>query len=224
MIRSLYPSHQPTGRSSKQALPGQVDHSVRRLDFEGAKRYALERLERGLEPRLFYHSLGHTRDDVVPAIERLAAIIGVDAEGRLLLRTAAYFHDIGFVERRADHEQASARIAAEALPVFGYGPEQIATIRGIIMATKLPQSPRTLLEAIMADADLDGLGREDFWTKSHALRVELAAYGTTYTDQEWYDNQLAFVQSHRYFTSAARALRAAQQQQHIGELAALAAR
>jgi hypothetical protein len=73
----------------------------------------------------------------------------------------------------------------------------------------------------MADADLDGLGREDFWAKSQALRDEVAAYGTTYSDQEWYANQLTFLQSHHYLTLAARTLRGEQKSQHTEELAAL---
>ena len=43
-------------------------------DFKRARQYALERLERELPPTLIYHSLAHTRDDVVPAAERLAAL------------------------------------------------------------------------------------------------------------------------------------------------------
>lgn len=36
-------------------------------DFEQAVQYALGRLERELSLKLCYHSLEHTRDDVVPA-------------------------------------------------------------------------------------------------------------------------------------------------------------
>ncbi len=43
-------------------------------DFERARQYALERLERELPASLTYHCLAHTQDDVVPAVERLAAL------------------------------------------------------------------------------------------------------------------------------------------------------
>ncbi|MCE7858603.1 MAG: hypothetical protein DYG86_02305, partial [Chloroflexi bacterium CFX2] len=39
------------------------------------------------------------------------------------------------------------------------------------------------------------------------LRRELALYGTEYTDAEWYSRQLAFLESHSYFTPSARKLR-----------------
>src|SRR5262245_36481544 len=129
-----------------------------RADLARARAYALARLEDELSPALCYHSLAHTRDDVAPAVERLAAAEGVAGEALLLLRTAAYFHDLGFVERRDDHEAIGARIAREALPCFGYRPPQIALVEGMIMATRMPQAPRTSLERILADADLDVCG------------------------------------------------------------------
>ena len=54
---------------------------------------------------------------------------GVAGEALLLLRTAAYFHDLGFVEQREQHEAIGARVAAETLPRFGYRPDQIALIQ-----------------------------------------------------------------------------------------------
>ncbi len=187
-------------------------------DFECARQYALGRLERELPPILFYHSLAHTRDDVVPAAERLAAMEGVDGEALLLLRTAAFYHDLGHVEQYTNHETIGIRIAAQVLPRFGYSAAHIQVICGIIMVTKLPQSPHTLLEEIMADADLDVLGRDDFFTRNEDLRAERAALGMLITDEEWYSGQLEFIQSHRYFTAAARTLREARKQQNIKEL------
>lgn len=187
-------------------------------DFERARQYALERLERELPPTLFYHSLAHTRDDVVPAAERLATMEGVDGEALLLLRTAAFYHDLGHVEQYTNHEAIGIRIAVEVLPRFGYSAAHIQVISGIIMATKLPQSPRALLEEIMADADLDILGRDDFLARNQDLRTERAALGLPTTDEEWYSSQLEFIQTHRYFTAAARTLRDAKKQQNIEEM------
>jgi uncharacterized protein len=192
-------------------------------DFEQAKHYALERLERELPTHLLYHSVAHTRDDVVPAAERLAALMGVNGETLLLLRTAAYFHDIGFVVQPASHEDISARIATEVLPGFDYSPAQIQMIAGMIMATRLPQSPHNLLEEIMADADLDVLGRDDFFPRHDALRAELAVSGRPMTDEQWYSVQLKFIQAHRYWTAAARTLRDAHKQEIIAAIARLLA-
>src|SRR5512146_2926732 len=122
-------------------------------DFDRAREHALERMARELSPLLVYHSLAHTRDDVVPAAERLAALEGVDGEDLLLLRTAAYYHDIGFVERREDHESAGIRIIREVLPAFGYSSEQVETVCDLVATTRPPQTPHNLVEQILADAD-----------------------------------------------------------------------
>ncbi len=183
-------------------------------DFEQAKRYVLARLEQELPPQRVYHNVAHTRDEVAPAAERLAAAEGIEGEALLLVRTAAWFHDLGFIVQGQDHEAIGAEIAAQALPRFGFEPEQIAAIRGMIMATRLPQSPCTLLEQIVADADLDLLGCDDFMARNHDLRAEMATYGQTMTDEEWYTGQLDFLQSHRYFTASANALRTAGKAHH----------
>jgi uncharacterized protein len=187
-------------------------------DYEGARQYALTRLREELAPELTYHNRFHTRDDVLAAVRRLAAMIHIGEEETRLLEIAALYHDLGFVVQRQEHERAGADIAAQVLPGLSFSPSQIATIEGMIAATRLPQSPHTLLEEILADADLDVLGRDDFLPRNRALQAELAALGTTLTDEEWYSDQLRFVQNHRYFTSAAHALRAEGKERNIEKL------
>jgi uncharacterized protein len=187
-------------------------------DFEGAKEYVLTRLERELSPLLVYHSFWHTRDDVVAATVRFADLENIQGEDRMLLLTAAYYHDIGFVHKRMGHEDASIEIMREELPRFGYAPNQIEIIAGIIQATKLPQTPHTLLEQILADADLDALGREDFFVRNQLLRQELINYDIPSTEDEWDEIQLSFLEAHRYFTTAAINLRGPTKHRHIAIL------
>lgn len=187
-------------------------------DFDSAQRYALERLRLELSPQLAYHSLWHTAEDVLPAAERLAALSNITDLNLILLQTAALYHDIGFIETREGHEVVSQRIATEVLPKFGYKIHQIKLIGGMILATRLPQSPHTLLESLLADADLDALGRTDFTPRNRVLRAEMAAFGIDHTDDQWRQVQLTFVSNHRYFTAAARTLRNEQKQRNIESL------
>lgn len=184
-------------------------------DVRRAAEYALGRLARELPPSLTYHCLEHTRDEVVPAAERLATAEGVQGEDLLLLRTAAHYHDLGYIEQYEQNELISVRMAGEALPTFGYSPAQIDVIASLIIATGMPQRPQTLLEQILADADLDVLGREDYFERNPALRAELVAQGQDYTDLTWNASQLQFLQTHRYFTAAARALRDVGKQRNV---------
>ena len=188
---------------------------MNKLGFEKAKQYALRRLEKELPPGFYYHSPEHTKSDVVPAAARLAAGEGIQGEDLTLLMTAAWFHDLGFIETRAGHEMVGVRFASEALPGFGYNPAQIQTIKGIILATIVPQNPLNHLEQIMADADLDVLGRSDFMQTNENLRRELAFFGKEFTDLEWFSGQLKFVETHHYFTGTARSLRNETKAQNI---------
>ena len=198
------------------------------VDYEGARQYAFSLLEHGLITELHYHSAAHTCTDVVLAVERLAKLEGVTGQDLILLKTAACYHDLGFLDvkgttpednrRREQHEARSVEFAQEILPRFGYNPAQLQVICDMIRATRIPQSPHTLLEKILADADLDSLGREDFWERSFALRKELDCFGMTFTEKEWYIGQLNFQKTHRYFTNAARQLRDAGKERYIKEI------
>jgi len=187
-------------------------------DFEKARQYVFDRLDNELASHFLYHNSAHTRHDVLPAPIRLAGLAGLNSESLLLLQTAALYHDLGYVERISGHEAVSVRIATETLPGFGYSADQIKRIGDIIMATKLPQSPKDFLGELLADADLDVLGRDDFLEKSRLLRLELETQEIYHTEAEWYGGQLSFLESHAYFTPAARSLRLEQKRKNIQAL------
>ena len=187
------------------------------IDFAGARAHALKQLECDLDPTLVYHNIVHTRDDVLPMIDILAART-MPPHVLELLRTAASFHDVGFVEQYADHEAASIRIAHETLPRFGFDRDQITIIEGIIAATRLPQSPHTHLERIMADADLGILGQAAFPERNAALRAEMARHIGPVSDRAWYEEQVAFLHTHRYWTPAARSVLGPGKQRNLAVL------
>lgn len=186
--------------------------------FEQARHYAQQRLERELSRGLTYHSLEHTSQDVVPAAQVFAGGEGIQGDDLTLLLTAAWFHDLSFIEVRAGHEAVGIRLAAEVLPGLGYSAAELQVVAEIIQATVVPQQPTTLLEKVMADADLDVLGRDDFWPRNVKLRQETAFFGKVLTDAEWYAGQLTFVASHTYCTATARALRDAGQLRSVALL------
>lgn len=172
-------------------------------DAAGAIAFALARLRDELPPTLHYHSLWHTTGEVMPAAAWLAAACDLPHHERLLVQVAAAFHDVGYIDAAEGHEERAAQLVAEILPTFGFDPGDIASIQGMIRATRVPQQATNLMEQILCDADLDGLGREDFFERSRALRAELAAAGHEVSDQEWNRGQRDFLREHHYFTPAA---------------------
>jgi predicted metal-dependent HD superfamily phosphohydrolase len=184
-------------------------------DYDQAIAYAINRLRRELPPRLTYHDLWHTQFDVLPAVARMGAINGLPHDDIRLMEVAAAFHDIGFVQTCEGHEAVGVQIARDVLPGFGFGARPIERIAGMILATRLPQSPQTLLEEIVVDADLDVLGRDDFFDRNELLRREMALSGDALSWRQWQEEQLRFLQEHTYFTPVARAMRNEGKRRHI---------
>ena len=164
------------------------------------------KLERGLPDNLYYHNLKHTID-VVNQVEVIARGEGCSSEEILLLKTAALFHDTGFLIDYQDHEEQSIKMAREILPLYKYTEEQIQIIARLIYATKLPPNPQNKLEEIMCDADLDYLGRKEFVVVSQDLYKELFERGVIRSVEEWNKMQVRFIENHQYFTKTARNLR-----------------
>ena len=71
------------------AIAPDREYWMRDPDFAGATAYALRRLAANLRAPFVYHSLAHTRDEVVPAVARLAALERVTGLERRLLQRGA---------------------------------------------------------------------------------------------------------------------------------------
>lgn len=170
--------------------------------FTTIKQPILSRLERELDPRLGYHNLLHTLD-VMKQTEIIAKQEGInDKHELLLLNTAAAYHDSGFLLVYKGHEEKSCEIATEDLKNV-FSEDDIKKICGMIRATKIPQSPNTLLEQIICDADLDYLGRNDFEPISRNLYDEFISFKIIPEDVIWDHIQIRFFESHQYFTKTA---------------------
>lgn len=177
------------------------------MDLNGARDFIVQRLRSELNPTLFYHCLDHTLD-VLEAIRRLNESENIDGHSRILLETAALYHDAGMLTQYRDHETVSIKLAEKILPGFGYQKQDIEHIAGLIMATKLPQMAVHLHEQIICDADLDYLGRDDFFINSFKLRLEWQMNDIKKTTlKEWFHVQVDFLTEHHYFTKSASALR-----------------
>lgn len=173
------------------------------MDFSAAEAFILNKLKTELPGNLYYHSYHHVMD-VLNASIQYAQMEKISAYDLVLLKTAVLFHDSGFTIQSKDHEELGCKIVKESLPNFGYSPAEIESICGMIMATKIPQSPNNLLEQIICDADLDYLGRDDFWEIGYNLYKELEIYGILTDEKEWNKLQLRFLSSHQYFTQSAK--------------------
>lgn len=188
------------------------------INYKNAEKYIIKRLSGDLPDGLHYHGIHHTKD-VCEAVERLAIWEGVKGEELYLLKTAALYHDAGFIDSYESNEPIGARLAKEMLPNFGYTEDQINQVIELIEATKIPQNPQNHLEEIMCDADLDYLGRNDFYTIAETLKQELIEFGKLEDNPaKWVEMNIGFLSSHSYFTASSKNRREPEKQKRIKEL------
>ena len=192
-------------------------HIYSSINYRKAEKYIVNRLEKELPDNLHYHDLRHTLD-VCAAVERLALMEGVEGDDIFLLKTAALYHDAGFVHQYSNNEEIGAALAKEVLPRFGYTDDQIEMIHQLINATKVPQQPKNKLEEIICDADLDYLGGDEFHVIADKLKRELMERDMVKTDKQWDELQIKFLEQHRYFTQTAIALRKENKHARIEEI------
>ena len=185
--------------------------------FTSIKQPILSRLENELDPRLGYHNINHTLDvlEQAQAIARQEEV--TDKHDLLLLKTAAVFHDSGFLFVYKNHEERGCEIASGSLRNI-LSEEDIKKVCGMIMATKIPQSPKTLLEQIICDADLDYLGRDDFEPISQTLHKEFLIFKIIPEDIIWDHIQIKFFESHHYFTKSSISKRNEKKLKHLNIL------
>lgn len=172
-------------------------------------------MEKNLDSRLTYHNPGHTWDVLFQA-ERIARGEGItDPQELMYLRISALFHDTGFLHVYADHEKASCEILTEFMADYDMDKREIEKMKGMIMATRIPQTPTNKLEEIICDADLDYLGRDDFEPISNGLMKEFLAYGVIRSETDWDNLQIRFFENHNYFTETCRFERAPKKSKHL---------
>lgn len=187
------------------------------MQLDLAERYIMKRLTDELPSDLTYHDAVHT-NDVFSAAKRIALDEGIGGQALEWLLTAALFHDAGFLISAKNHEVHSCAIAQQALPAFSYTDADVSRICNLIMATTIPQRPKQHLEEIICDADLDYLGRDDFFDRSELLYREMRNLGTVASRDDYNELQRTFLRNHHYFTATAKVLRSEKKEENYQKL------
>lgn len=181
------------------------------------RKKGIEILNTQLSGELFYHGIHHTYD-VCNVINQYIRREKINSYQAKLLRIGALFHDIGFTISNQNHEEKSVEIAKKYMTDFGFSKNDFNVVKGLILATKIPQSPKNQLEKIICDADLDYLGRADFYPISNQLFKELKAFSIFKTMDEWNMAQIKFLEAHSYHTKFARKNRQPEKEKRIVEI------
>lgn len=183
--------------------------------FSRLKVYVLDKLHRELSPKLLYHNIAHTIEDVLPRVEYMANKYNLSSDEQFVLRVAALFHDTGYTNQYRNNEPIGAQIAECELKKHHVNNDIINTVTQLILVTAMPQQPNNILEKIICDADLDSLGRKDYFYTSLCLHSEMEYFLEPIPIKLWWEGQVKFLKSHAYFTEVSELDRAPLKEMNI---------
>ena len=187
------------------------------INWESIQNEVFELLNNKLPSVCTYHCPDHTRDVLESSIF-IAEQEGLNSDELESLKLAALFHDTGFTISLQNHEENSCRIAADMLKPYKVSSKQLEIIQSAIMATKIPQSPKSKMEQVLCDAYLDYLGRDDFYTIGETLFDELSNQNILKNREEWNNLQVKFLSNHEYFTNYSKLNRSPRKKQYLQEI------
>lgn len=167
---------------------------------------------------LIYHNLQHT-EDVVAAAIKIANHYQLSDEDFFVVMAAAWFHDLGYMVDIASHEDRGAELATEFFEKHQVNKKLIGLINSCIMATKMPQTPKSQLEEIICDSDLFHLGTDKFKEKDKLLFKEVNLLHHAGLDKlEWHRKSVKFLEAHSYFTDYCKVLLNDNKEKNLEEL------
>lgn len=171
-------------------------HSI----LKEAEHVVLGKLE-NLAPEMTYHTADHTKR-VLQAVNIIGENEKLSDDDMLLVSLSAWFHDVGYVTKPDDHETESAKIAESFLSERNVEPEKIDIIKEAILATRLPQSPKSKIARILCDADMSHLAAPDYFEQAELLRVEKKwLLHTQIPKTDFHHGSVLLFSNHNYHTN-----------------------
>lgn len=181
------------------------------------KTFIIQKLKSEITPTLSYHGVHHTIE-VLTVCNDYIKRLNINKHDAGLLRTAALFHDTGFIWTYTNHEERGVEFARQILPEWGYQDDEIEAISNMILATKIPQKPMNLLEEVLCDADLDYLGTDRFLTTGKSLYLELSSHNVIHEEEMWDQLQINFLSNHYYHTDFAKTYREPVKRKYLADI------
>lgn len=184
-----------------------------------ARAYVSEIFTHRAKPGFVFHNLEHT-EEVAEACSHMADYYQLDQTDRLVLMLAAWFHDLGYATGVAEgHEDVGVQFATQFLQTKLADDALIQRVASCIKATKMPQTPITLVEKILCDADLYHLATDDFKARSQLLKQEREnILGKKISKKEWRKGNVQFIENHKYFTDYGQELLEPKKLENLSDL------
>ena len=167
---------------------------------------------------LAFHNLKHT-ESVVDRTKEIAGHYHVNEKEMLILYTAAWFHDTGYLfTEPAKHEEMSAEVMRKFMLDHTNDTELINEIEQCIMATKSPRNPTNILQQIICDADTYNLGTKEFKATNKRVRQEVKLKSGEADKLEFAKNTIKMLEQHEFYTAYCKDLLSATKELNMKKL------
>jgi predicted metal-dependent HD superfamily phosphohydrolase len=170
---------------------------------ELAIEFACTHISAQIDEKYAYHNLSHTVF-VAEKVAELSGKLKLDKQQKRIVTVAAWFHDTGYSVEADGHEVKGAALVRDFLNRYNIDKGETDAVCSCILSTAMPQKPVTILEKIICDADMMHLVSKNFMDSSYRLRKEWETIQQKfYTDSDWLQLNLDFVNKHRFHTAYA---------------------
>lgn len=186
-------------------------------NLEKAKKY-VNKLLVPLENH-YYHSYNHALE-VMERAMYLAEKEGLDEQDIEMLGYAWLFHDTGFILQYEKNEPLGAKIAQNYLKSILYPSDRVKKVEKIILATDPDyKTPQNIYEKVIKDADMDNLGRDDFFKRANDLKKELEIIQHIKTnDKDWTHGSIQILKEYKYDTQTQKEERDTKKQENLKKI------
>src|SRR5690606_4544429 len=133
--------------------------------------YVYSIFKNNFSQHFLYHNFRHFHETVEMAHE-LCEHYQMPEDEAEDIEIAAWFHDLGYFKSYEHHEKHSTDMAVQFMTERNYEPYRIERVKSLINCTRLNEEPKNFMEEILVDADLQNIGRNEFFSRGSHLKHE----------------------------------------------------
>lgn len=162
-----------------------------------------------------FHNFPHTKKlvEIVEVIGDAAKLKDADLE---IVKIAAWFYDIGFLNNNSDPAKQSAEAAATFYSSQDYPSQNFEAVKNCLLSTGVNLNPGILLEEVLSDTVNYYIGTKNFQDKSDLLRMEIENFSSeNISDRKWLKSEMKHLSTHKYYTKHAIEKYEGQQYQNL---------
>jgi len=192
-------------------------------DFKRLHDRVEEAMNKGFPEHLTYHDFAHTLE-VVTVSDMLSTLEEIPEDLKRIVLLAAYGHDTGHIMPGESYDPKGHEYRSAEM-IYGLAGKDFNTYEKDYAAKIIPTTETfvggkftdpgdDLLAKILCDADVDNLGRKDFFDKGDLLRQELGIEDK----QKWYNMSKGLMEMHEFYTGSSKSVRDWQKQKNYDTL------